>query len=93
MAWQMSSVRNRSRVSAGPLTAREMEVLSLVAEGQRSRTVASVLGLSEATVKHHLYRIYRKLGVPNRVGATRWYVTQRASGRLVADRRRPKTPR
>lgn len=53
---------------------REMQVLALVAAGERSGAVASVLGVSEATIKRHLYNIYRKVGVHNRVGATMWYV-------------------
>lgn len=59
---------------AGPLTPRELDVLELVSAGERSRDVAARLGLREATVKRHLYSIYRKLGVTNRVGATAWYL-------------------
>jgi Bacterial regulatory proteins, luxR family len=43
-------------------------VLATVASGKRSRAVASELGVTEATVKTHLYSVYRKLGVSNRVG-------------------------
>ena len=39
--------------------------------------MATELGVSEATVKTHLYSIYRKLGVANRVGATAWYLQAR----------------
>ena len=56
------------------LTSRELDVLALVAAGERSREIASRLGVTEATVKRHLYNLYRKLNVTNRVGATMWYV-------------------
>jgi DNA-binding NarL/FixJ family response regulator len=53
------------------LTARELEVLRLVAEGRTNGRVAAALAVSEQTVKFHLCNIYRKLGVGNRTEATR----------------------
>jgi DNA-binding NarL/FixJ family response regulator len=52
------------------LTARELEVLRLVAEGRTNGRVAEALSVSEQTVKFHLCNIYRKLGVGNRTEAT-----------------------
>lgn len=52
--------------NAPPLTARELSVLSLVAEGQSNRTIGESLGLSALTVKSHLARIARKLGTGDR---------------------------
>ncbi|WP_264925377.1 LuxR C-terminal-related transcriptional regulator, partial [Streptomyces sp. A012304] len=40
----------------------------LLAQGLSNRAIASALFLTEATVKTHLVRIYRKLGTENRVG-------------------------
>ena len=54
------------RPGATPLTAREISVLSLVAEGQSNRDVGESLGLSALTVKSHLARIARKLGTGDR---------------------------
>ncbi|MGQ4386209.1 response regulator [Streptomyces sp. SAS_270] len=51
------------------LTAREVEVVGLMAEGLSNRAIAQSLFLSEATVKTHLVRIYRKLKVENRAAA------------------------
>lgn len=51
---------------APPLTARELSVLSLVAEGQSNRAIGESLGLSALTVKSHLARIARKLGTGDR---------------------------
>jgi DNA-binding NarL/FixJ family response regulator len=49
------------------LTAREIEVVRMVAGGLRSAGIASKLHVSEGTVKTHLHRIYEKLGVDGRV--------------------------
>ncbi len=51
------------------LTERELEVLSSVARGERSKEIASNLGISERTVKAHLASIYEKLGVDSRASA------------------------
>lgn len=56
---------------AGPepaLSERETEVVRLLAKGHNNRAIAAELFLSEATVKTHLVRIYRKLDTQNRVG-------------------------
>jgi DNA-binding NarL/FixJ family response regulator len=51
------------------LTAREIEVLSLLPTGSTALAIAGVLFLTEATVKTHLASIYRKLGAANRAQA------------------------
>ncbi len=68
--------RSRSLPSAGDggidpesLTERETAVLRLVAQGCGTREMAASLHLGESTVKTHLHRIYRKLGVANRTQA------------------------
>jgi DNA-binding CsgD family transcriptional regulator len=53
------------------LSAREAEVLALVADGLTNPQVAGRLYLSPRTVGQHLRSIYRKLGVPSRAAATR----------------------
>ncbi len=67
MARLASHVRSPAR--SGALTAREREVLVLVARGRSNRLVAEELFVSEATVKTHLVRIYEKLGVTDRAAA------------------------
>ncbi|MFF3515878.1 response regulator [Streptomyces sp. NPDC002573] len=52
-----------------PLSAREREVLALVAKGTSNREIARVLFISEATVKTHLSHLYAKLGVKDRAAA------------------------
>jgi DNA-binding CsgD family transcriptional regulator len=54
----------------GGLTARETEVLRLVATGATNRAIASELFLSEKTVARHVANIFRKLGVTSRSAAT-----------------------
>jgi NarL family two-component system response regulator YdfI len=51
------------------LTDRELEVLTSVARGERSKEIAIQLGISERTVKAHLASIYSKLGVDSRAAA------------------------
>lgn len=56
-------------VDAG-LTARELEVLALIAEGLTNREIAARLVVSEHTVHRHTTNLYRKLGVSSRAAAT-----------------------
>jgi DNA-binding NarL/FixJ family response regulator len=59
----------RSPERGGALSAREREVLVLVARGGSNRSIAEALFVSEATVKTHLAHIYDKLGVQDRAAA------------------------
>jgi len=52
-----------------PLTAREIEVLTVVATGARNKEIATTLGISEDTVKMHVKSIIAKLGAEDRTGA------------------------
>jgi ATP/maltotriose-dependent transcriptional regulator MalT len=52
------------------LTARELEVLCLLAAGNSNRQIASALVISEHTVARHVQNIFRKLGVPSRTAAS-----------------------
>ena len=52
-----------------PLTARESDVLRLLACGSDNRAIAASLFISASTVKHHVTAILHKLGVENRVQA------------------------
>lgn len=54
----------------GGLTAREMEVLRLIAAGMTNRAIAADLFLSEKTVARHVSNIFTKLGVTSRSAAT-----------------------
>lgn len=52
---------------ADSLTARELQVIMMIAEGLNNKELAKHLNISEATVRHHLSSIYGKLGVQDRV--------------------------
>ena len=52
-----------------PLSAREVDILTLVAAGQANKVVARELSVSEQTVKAHLRTIFQKLGVGDRTQA------------------------
>ena len=54
------------------LTPREREVLALVGSGLSNKVIAIRLGISEATVKAHLTRIYQQIGVSDRTQAALW---------------------
>jgi DNA-binding CsgD family transcriptional regulator len=64
----------RSRTSGPQLTERERVVLAAVAAGLTTSEISRDLFVSEHTVKFHLTKIYRKLGVSNRAGAVRYAV-------------------
>jgi DNA-binding NarL/FixJ family response regulator len=53
--------------SGEALTARELEVISMIGEGLKNKSIADRLFISEATVRHHLSSIYSKLGVTDRL--------------------------
>jgi DNA-binding CsgD family transcriptional regulator len=55
------------------LSAREVEVMSLIADGQTNGEIAARLFLAEKTVKNHVRRIYSKLGVGNRPAAIAYW--------------------
>jgi DNA-binding NarL/FixJ family response regulator len=59
------------------LTAREREVLKLLAEGRTVRAAAAILGLSTKTVDAHKFNLMRKLGVHNKAEMVMWAIQQR----------------
>ena len=54
-----------------PLTARETEILDLIADGRSNAEIAQVLSLEEKTVKNHITRLYSKLNITSRYDAIR----------------------
>ena len=59
---------------AVPLSAREVEVLRLVAAGRSNREIARALSIAEKTAINHVTHIFDKLGVENRSSATAWAI-------------------
>ena len=54
------------------LTRREQEILGELTSGEPNSVIALRLHLSEHTVKNHMYNIFRKIGVKNRLQASNW---------------------
>lgn len=63
------AVQIAAHVVDDPLSAREIEILKLIAEGKANKQIAWELGLSEETVKAHLKTVYAKLDVADRTHA------------------------
>jgi DNA-binding NarL/FixJ family response regulator len=62
------------------LSGREAEVLDLVAQGLANKQVGRRLGISERTVKAHLGRVFREIGVTDRTSAALWAREHRGPG-------------
>ena len=58
-----------AEITPHPLTARQSDVLTLLAEGRSTKDIARRLGLAVPTVKTHLAAVYRQLGARNRLQA------------------------
>jgi DNA-binding NarL/FixJ family response regulator len=67
-----------SREAIESLTAREREILALLARGQTNAAIAQALMVREGTVKYHVKNVLRKLGARSRADAVARYV--RATG-------------
>jgi DNA-binding NarL/FixJ family response regulator len=64
-----AAMMRRAADDTPKLSAREVEVLQLLAEGHGTAAIASMLYVSESTAKTHIARIYQKLGAANRAQA------------------------
>ncbi len=70
--WLSASVARLAaeRARQPGLSARQVEVLDLVAKGLSNKEIGVILGLTYEGIKHHLQQIYQKLGVSTRAEAT-----------------------
>jgi DNA-binding NarL/FixJ family response regulator len=71
--WLPQELLPRKRV----LTAREREVLKLLAEGRTVRSAAVVLGVSVKTVDAHKFNLMRKLGIHNKAELVMWAIQKK----------------
>ncbi len=70
-----STGRNpQTKKTPSVLTAREHEILTLIAAGAKNEEIADNLYISPNTVRTHIYNIFKKINVPNRLQAALWAV-------------------
>jgi DNA-binding CsgD family transcriptional regulator len=67
---RVEALSGRAAAGAGGLTAREVQILRLVADGETNKAIAAELFVSERTVDRHMSNIFAKLGVSSRAAAT-----------------------
>ena len=68
----LSHLRPQAPHAPGALTARELDVLRLIGDGQANKEIAAALDLSERTVRTHVSNILGKLGLTSRTQAALW---------------------
>ena len=64
--------KTENRENGVTLTSREIEILALISAGIKNEEIAYKLFISPNTVKTHVYNIFKKIDVPNRLQATLW---------------------
>jgi two-component system, NarL family, response regulator LiaR len=77
VAAKLLAERRRPPAAHADLTARELDVLRLIARGLQNKQIAAELHVSEKTVKTHVSAILRKLGVTDRTQAAMYAVRER----------------
>ncbi|HLJ02054.1 MAG TPA: response regulator transcription factor [Solirubrobacteraceae bacterium] len=70
----LARARSDQPLPEDPLTAREQEIVKLIAEGWSSKDIADALVISEKTVERHRANILEKLGMHDRVELTRYAI-------------------
>ncbi|RSS86287.1 DNA-binding response regulator [Streptomyces sp. WAC05292] len=71
---RLDRVRRGDPLPARPITAREEEILTLVAEGRTSKEIADLLVISTKTVERHRANLLQKLGLRDRLELTRYAI-------------------
>ena len=69
---QMRTPPHRSCESGVSLTPREKQIIELLVKGLSNQDMANELFVSPHTIKTHIYKLYKKIGVKNRVQALQW---------------------
>ena len=70
MTRALDAISRRESMMSDPsrtLTARELEIVRMIAQGLRNKAIAERLSISEGTVKIHLHNVYEKLGLDGRL--------------------------
>lgn len=69
-----AAFRQYAGIPAGPLTARERDILQLIAEGNTSKEIAAALDISDRTAESYRSRIMAKVGVKDIAGLVRYAI-------------------
>ena len=77
---------NPERLPGPELSARETEILRLIANGQTNKQIATQLGISEGTVRVHASNVFAKLGCSDRAQAVAVACSSRRLSRVPAPR-------
>ena len=77
----MSTGSAAGAVPTAGLSARESQIMMLIAEGHSNGQIAAKLVLAEKTVKNHVRRIYSKMGVASRPAAIKHWLGTHAGAR------------
>jgi DNA-binding CsgD family transcriptional regulator len=72
--------QGRRGLPSAELTARQLQVAALVAEGMTNRQIAERLGLEERSAEGHLERIRQRLGVTSRAQVAAWWARRSSDG-------------
>ena len=75
---------NTSLANEQSLNQKEIEILTLVAEGRTNLEIAERLGIHHDSVNGHLRDSFKKIGVPNRLQAILWVAKNLLLGRDIA---------
>ena len=82
----MDTMLSQQRVT---LTPRQGQIVSMVAQGLRNKEIAFSLGITEGTVKVYLYRLFRKLGISDRLDMALYARRHLFSGQTELERKAP----
>jgi DNA-binding NarL/FixJ family response regulator len=74
------------------LSVRELEVLESICKGKTNLDIAAALDISPFTVKNHVQRIFRKIGVTNRTQAAARYTEAVRQAALALSRQQSEAP-
>lgn len=71
---RLSDVTTRQGPAEHFLSPRQLEIMQLLAQGLSNKEIATILGITEGTIRVHLSAIFKAIKVSNRTEATLWYL-------------------
>ncbi len=71
---RLDDTNNRQGSAEHFLSPRQLEIMQLLAQGLSNKEIATILGITEGTIRVHLSAIFKAIKVSNRTEATLWYL-------------------